>query len=120
MNESRWICERCRRQFDLEMGEGWVALAEEIPSSDHGKLTSLEPYEKVCYECADELYAIVEKCNQDCINCGATVTWGLSIRDCLMFQLKFDLLNLPPPEGKVPVLGGLYEPKEVLRVFKRA
>jgi hypothetical protein len=118
MDESRWICERCGREFDLEMGEGWVALAEEIPSPEHGKLAPLEPYETICYECADELYAIVEKCNQDCINCGATVSWGLSIRDCLMFQLKFGLLTLPLPKGKVPVLGALYEPKEVLRVFK--
>lgn len=119
MNESRWTCERCKKEFDLEMGEGWVALAEEIPSPEHGKLNPLEPYEKVCYECADELYAIVEKCNQDCMNCEATMLWGLSIRDCLRFQLKFDLLNLPLPEGKMPVLGSLYEAKEVLRVFKR-
>jgi len=55
MNELKWICERCGREFDLEMGEGWIALAEEIPSPEDGKLTPLEPYEKVCYECADEL-----------------------------------------------------------------
>ena len=118
MNESRWICERCKREFDLEMGEGWIVLAEEIPSPEHGKLTPLEPYEAVCYECADELYAIVEKCDQDCVSCEVTMTWGLSIRNCLMFQLKFDLLALPLPEGKVTVLGSLHEPKEVLRVFK--
>ena len=119
MNESRWTCERCTREFDLEMGESWIALAEEIPSPEHGKLTPLEPYETVCYECADELYAIVEKCNQDCISCEATMTWGLSIRECLKFQLKFDLFNLSLPEGKLPVFGSLYEAKEVLRVFKR-
>jgi hypothetical protein len=119
MEETKWICERCGRQFDLDEGEGWISLAEEIPSPEDGKLTPLEPYERVCYECADELYAIVEKCDQDCISCEATKAWGLSIRDCLQFQLKFGLLNLPRPEGKVPVLGGLYEAKEVLRVFNR-
>lgn len=118
MNESRWTCKRCAREFDLEMGEGWIALAEEIPSPEHCKLSPTEPYETVCYECADELYAIVEKCNQDCTNCEAPKSWGLSIRDCLKFQQKFGFLNLPLPQGQVPVLGSLYEAEDVLRVFK--
>jgi hypothetical protein len=107
------------REFDLESGEGWVSLAEEIPSPEDGKLNSLKPYEVVCYECADELYAIVEKCDKDCWNCEATMTWGLSIRDCLQFQLKFDLLTLPKPKGKVPFMGSLYDVEELGRVFRR-
>ncbi|MCX5643670.1 MAG: hypothetical protein NTZ17_03145 [Phycisphaerae bacterium] len=118
MNESKWTCERCGKQYDLEMGEGWVLLAEEIPSPEHGKLSSVEPYEAVCCECADELVAIMEKCNQDCADCEATQTWGLSIRECLRFQFKFDLLKAPPLEGKVSVFGCLYDAKEVLRVFQ--
>ena len=119
MKQTKWTCERCKRTFDLEMGEGWIVLAEEIRASEHGRLTQLEPYEKVCYECADQLYAILEKCNQDCINCEATNIWGLSIRDCLQFQLKFDLLNLPQAQGQVPVMGSLYESEDVRRVFGR-
>lgn len=117
--ETIWTCERCFRKFDLEIGEGWVSLAEEIPSPEDGKLNSLEPYETVCYECADELYAIVEKCDQDCLSCEATMTWGLSIRDCLQFQLKFDLLTLPQPKGKVAFMGSLYEAEELVRMFRR-
>ena len=117
--ETTWTCERCMKEFDLEMGEGWVSLAEEIPSPEDGKLNSLEPYEVVCYECADELYAIVEECDKDCLSCEATMTWGLSIRDCLQFQLKFDLLTLPEPQGKVVFMGGLYEAEELKRMFRR-
>lgn len=119
MEITKWTCDRCLKESDLEMGEGWVSLAEEIPSPEDGKLNSFEPYEMVCYECADELYATVEKCNKDCINCEATKAWGLSIRECLQFQLKFDLLTLPEPKGKVPFMGGLYETEELKRLFKR-
>lgn len=106
--ETKWTCEKCMKEFDLEMGEGWVSLAEEIPSPEDGKLNSLKPYEVVCYACADELYAAVEKCDQDCLSCEATETWGLSIRDCLRFREKFDLLTLPQPRGKVPFEDDLY------------
>jgi len=51
MDESKWICERCRREYDLEEGEGWVTLAEDLETI--GKLTSQEPYDCVCYECED-------------------------------------------------------------------
>ena len=119
METTKWTCEKCKREFDLEVGEGWVSLAEEIPSPEDGKLNSLEPYEMVCYKCADELYAIVEDCNQCCISCEATKTWGLSIRDCLQFQLKYDLLTLPKPKGKVPFMGSLYEAEELERMFRR-
>ena len=93
MEESKWVCERCGKEYDLEEGEGWVILVEEEPSPQDGKLTPLVPYERVCYNCADELYAIMEKCNKDCLNCEVTTIWGLSIRDCLKFQLKFDLMD---------------------------
>lgn len=59
MNESKWICERCGREYDLEEGEGGITLAEDQETI--GKLTLQEPYEWVCYECADELLAIVLK-----------------------------------------------------------
>jgi len=95
MNETKWVCERCGNEYDLEKGEGWVTLVEEEPSPQDGKLTSLIPYEEVCYDCADELYAIVEKCNKDCLNCEVTTIWGLSIKDCLKFQLKFELIDYP-------------------------
>lgn len=117
MNEARWICERCGMEFDLENEESWVTLVEEEPSSKDGKLTPLMPYEKVCYECADELYTIVEKCNKDCLNCEATTIWGLSIKDCLKFQLKFDLLCLP--QKQAPMKGSLEEAKEILRIFDK-
>jgi hypothetical protein len=93
MDESKWICERCGIEYDLEEGEGWVTLAEDLKTI--GKLTSQEPYEQVCYECADELFAIVEKCDKQCYNCEATMVWNLSIMDCLKFQLKFELIELP-------------------------
>jgi len=69
MEESKWVCERCGKEYDLEKGEGWVILVEEEPLPQDGKLTPLVPYESVCYKCADELYAIMEKCNKDCLNC---------------------------------------------------
>jgi hypothetical protein len=118
MNESVWVCERCGKEYDLEMGEGWVVLTEEIPSPEHGKLSPIESFEAVCYECADELLAVVEKCNKDCLHCEATQVWGLSINDCVRFQFKFDLLQPAPPQGKVPVFGCWYEAEDVLRVFK--
>jgi len=117
MNESKWFCKRCEREFDLERGEGWIFLAGEQDSYFNGKLSPLEPHEKVCYECADELLAIVEKCDKQCRYCDVTMIWGLSVMDCLKFQLKFDLIEVPqrpqPPKGSVE------EAKEILRIFAR-
>ena len=113
MNDSKWLCERCGREFDLEIGEGWVTLVEEEPSPQDSKLTPLEPYEIVCYECADELYAIVERCNKDCPKCGVTTMWGLSIKDCLKFQLKFDLIDI----SQCPIKYGLEDTKSLLRIL---
>lgn len=48
MNELKWVCGKCRREFDLEKGEGWVTLTEDEDSYHKGKLTPLVPYEKVC------------------------------------------------------------------------
>jgi NAD(P)H-flavin reductase len=62
----------------------------------------LEPYESVCYKCADELYAIMEKCNKDCLNCEVTTIWGLSIKDCLEF-----LNSLEDTKGLLRILNGL-------------
>ena len=117
MNESTWVCERCRTQFDLEEGQGWVTLTEEESSYRKGKLTPLVPYEMVCYECADELLAIAEKCDKLCQYCEVTTTWGLSIMDCLKFQLKFDLIALP--QGQSPSKGSLEQAREVLSIFDR-
>ena len=41
MNESKWICERCGREYDLEEGKGWITLAEDLEII--GKLTSQKP-----------------------------------------------------------------------------
>lgn len=117
MDESTWICERCGEEYDLEMGEGRVLLAEEMLSPEDDRLSSLEPYGAVCYDCADVLYGLVEKCDRNCLDCEVPKTWGLSVRDCLQFQLKFDLLDLPLPQGKVNFMGCLYDAKEVLEVF---
>jgi hypothetical protein len=110
MNESKWICERCEREYDLEEGEGWVTLVEE--EDPLGKITLQEPYDCVCYECADELLAIVEKCDKQCYNCEATMVWGLSIMDCLKFQLKFELIELP--QQQPPKKDSLEEAQEIL------
>jgi hypothetical protein len=120
MDESKWICERCGRQYDLELGEGWVLLAGEIPSPEDGRLSPLEPYEAVCYDCADVLHGLVEKCDRNCVGCEVPRAWGLSVRDCLQFQLKFGLLDLPlpQPQGKVNFMGCLYDAKVVLEEFK--
>jgi hypothetical protein len=118
MNESVWVCERCGKEYNLEMGEAWVVLTEEIPLPEHGKLSPIEPYEAVCYECADDLLAIVEQCDKDCMHCDATQTWGLSINDCVRFQLKFDLLEPARPQGKVNFMGCLYDAEVVLAQFK--
>jgi hypothetical protein len=117
MSELRWVCENCRRDFDLERGEGWVTLTGDEDSYRKGKLTSLVPYEKVCYECADELLATVEKCDKNCLNCEATVIWGLSINECLKFQIKFGLIELP--QRKRPPMGTIEEAREILRIFNR-
>jgi len=113
MDESKWICERCGREYDLEKGEGWVTLVEDQNSV--GKLTSKEPYDCVCYECADELLAIVKKCDKQCYNCEATMVWGLSIMDCLNFQLKLDLIKLP--QQQVSKKNNLETTKENSRIL---
>ncbi len=117
MDESKWVCERCGRAFDLENGQGWVRLVEERPSPEHAKLTPTVPFERVCYQCADELCAVARKCSRDCLNCQAASRWGLSIRDCLKFQLKFGLIEIAP--GAVPPRGSIEEAKEILRIFER-
>lgn len=120
MDESKWICERCGREYDLEMGEGRVLLAEEVPSPEDGRLGALEPCEAVCYDCADVLHALVEKCDRNCVDCAVPRTWGLSIKDCLQFQTKFGLLELrlPQPQGKVNFMGDLCDSQMVLEQFK--
>ena len=115
MDENKWICERCGNEFDLEAGEGWVTLVEEQQSS--GKLSATVPFDKVCYDCADELYAVVERCDKSCHNCEATMVWGLSITDCLKFQLKFDLIELP--QKPQPAKGSIEEARQVLEIFSR-
>ncbi|MFQ5825677.1 MAG: hypothetical protein ACE5JB_16690 [bacterium] len=90
---------------------------EDEDSHYEAKFSPLVPNEKVCYDCADELFAIVEKCDKQCQYCEATTIWGLSIMDCLKFQLKFDLLDLPKVQP--PKRGSLEEAKEVLRIFDR-
>jgi len=97
MIESNWICERCSKEYDLQKGEGWIRLVEEDYSNEESKITPLIPYETVCYECADELYEIAKNCDKNCFACQATIVWGLSVKDCLKFQLAFDLIELPPP-----------------------
>jgi hypothetical protein len=64
--ESKWICEKCVKEFDLENREGWVRLAGDHDSYRKGKPSPLVPYENVCFECADGLLAIVEKCDKPC------------------------------------------------------
>ncbi len=117
MDESEWVCEECGRAFDLENGEGWVRLVDETPSPEDAKLTPMVPFERVCYQCADELYARARKCSRDCLKCEAATRWGLSIRDCLKFQLKFGLIEIPT--GAAPPKGSIEEAKEILTVFDR-
>lgn len=117
MNETKWLCERCGKEYDLENMEGWIALTDEEDSYWKGKLTPLVPYEKVCCECADELLSLVEKCNKDCSNCYVAVLWGLSVMDCLKFQLKFELIDLP--QKKFPSRGSVEEANEILTIFNR-
>jgi len=115
MNENKWICERCGKEFDLRRGEGWIRLVEEEQSLSDGKLTPVVPFETVCYDCADELYAIVEKCDKKCYECEATIVWGLSIKDCLKFQRKFDLIDLP--QKPQPPRGSIEEAEQILEIF---
>lgn len=117
MIESKWICERCERKFDLENGDSWVTLVEEELSPQDGKLTPLEPYERICYKCADKLYAIVEKCNKDCLTCEVIIIWGLSIKDCLNFQLKFNLIDFSHCPS--PYKNSLEDTEEILRTLNR-
>jgi hypothetical protein len=117
MDESRWVCEKCGGAFDLRDGEGWVRLVDETPSPSDGRLSSVSAFERVCYRCADELYAVAAKCSRDCVNCEAATRWGLSIRDCLKFQLKFGLLEIL--QGAPPPAGSVREAREILRIFDR-
>jgi hypothetical protein len=117
MNESIWTCERCSKALDLEKGEGSVRLTEDADSYSNGKITPLVPYENICYDCADELFALVEKCDKQCQYCEVTGIWGLSIMDCLKFQAKFNLLELPHEKisfasSTLPLIGNL-------RIFNR-
>jgi len=115
MNENKWFCERCGNEFDLERGEGWVRVVEEEQSLSDGKLTPAVPFETVCYNCADELYVVVEKCDKNCHHCEASIVWGLSIKDCLKFQLKFDLIKLP--QKAHPPKASIEEAKQILEIF---
>jgi len=63
------------------------------------------------------LLAIVEKCDKQCYNCEATMVWGLSIMDCLKFQLKFELIELP--QQHPPKKDSLEEAQEILSIFHR-
>lgn len=117
MGENKWVCERCGKEYNLKKGEGWLRLVDEEYYSTRGRLTSIKPYEKVCYKCADELLAVVEGCDKDCWNCKATTIWGLSIMDCLRFQLKFGLIGLPKKQQ--PLKGSIEEAKEMLQIFER-
>ena len=113
MEENKWVCQRCGNEYDLEAGDGWVTLVDEEQSP--GKLNDIEPSETVCYTCADELYAVVEKCDKMCHRCNATMLWGLSITDCLKFQLKFDLIELP--QRPQPPKGSIEEARQILEIF---
>jgi hypothetical protein len=115
MDESKWVCERCGKEYDLEMGDGWITLAGDQASYYYGKLTPLVPYERVCYECSDELLAIVEKCDKQCQYCDVTTVWGPSVIDCLKFQWNFDLIEIP--QRPQPPKGSIEEAKEILRIF---
>ncbi len=119
MDESKWICERCGKEYDLEMGDGWVLLSPEIRSPDDGIVGSLQPYEAVCHECADVLHGLVEKCDYGCEDCAVPRTWGLTVKECLQFQMKFGLLKLrvPRPKGKVLFMGCLCDAGVVLEQF---
>jgi hypothetical protein len=117
MDENKWACERCGATFDLDEGEGWVALTDEEGFARQGKLTPLVCYDKVCYSCADELLGLVQACNRDCLNCDATLVWGLSIMDCLRFQVKFGVISLPP--GRQPEPGSIEECKALLAILPR-
>jgi hypothetical protein len=117
MDENKWFCERCGSEFDLEAGEGGVTLVDEEQSLADGKLTPLVPFERVCYNCADDLYAIVERCDKMCHTCEATIVWGLSIKDCLKFQLKFDLIELQAKPQ--PPRGSIEEARQILEIFRR-
>lgn len=116
MDENRWFCERCGNEFDLEAGEGGVTLVDEEQSLADGKFVPVRPFERVCYGCADALYAIVEKCDKSCHRCEATLVWGLSIADCLKFQLKFVLIELPAKPQ--PPRGSIEEAREILEIFR--
>lgn len=116
MDENKWFCERCGNEFDLEAGEGWVRLVEEEQSLADGKLFPVVPFERICYNCADDLLAIVEKCDKRCDNCEATFLWGLSIKDCLKFQLKFDVIE--PPQKPPPPRGSIEEARQFFEIFK--
>lgn len=120
MDESKWICERCGQQYDLEMGEGWVLLAPEMPSPNDGEIGSRAPYEAVCCDCADQLQGLAQKCDRNCVDCEVPRTWGLSVKECLQFQMKFGLLELRVPQshGKVNFMGGLCDARAVVNEFK--
>lgn len=117
MDETKWTCARCKKESDLEDGEGWITLVDDEHSYQNGKLTPLAPYETICYECGDEMLCIVEGCDKRCWECEVVAIWGLSIMDCLKFQLKFELINLP--QKSQPLKGSLEETKEVLGIFDR-
>jgi hypothetical protein len=120
MDESKWTCDRCGEEYDLEKGEGWVLLVEETPSPDDDKLSSIEPYDAVCYDCADVLHRLTEECNRNCVACEVPRTWGLTVRDCLEFQMKFGLLELEVPQvqGEANFMGCLCDARDVLRQFR--
>ncbi|GFO95904.1 hypothetical protein ig2599ANME_0086 [groundwater metagenome] len=117
MKKSIWLCERCQKKFDSDEGEGGVILTEDENSYVMGKLNPIVPYHRVCYGCADELLAVVAKCNKNCFNCEATMKCGLSICDCLKFQLRFEVIKLPPPER--PFRSSMEEANEIMKIFSR-
>ncbi len=117
MNDSIWFCERCGNTFNSEEGEGGVTLTDDINSHYMGKLAPNVPPHRVCYECADDLFDVVKECAKNCLKCEASTKWGLSIGDCLKFQLKFEVIDLPNTER--PLKGSIEEAKEILQIFGR-
>lgn len=116
MEENKWVCERCGKEYDLEEGEGWITRVEDEETHGMGRNpSSPEPYEAVCYNCADELLGIMEECDKDCLHCDVTSEWGLSIMECLRFLTKFELIDLPKEEYRT--FRAYDEAVEILRLL---
>jgi hypothetical protein len=91
-------CDRCEASVDLAE-EPLVAVAWEERDAwvQEGVLSDVAPPQRVCAHCNDRLLELLENCSERCWQCAVTQEWGLSIKECLLNKVKWELIPVRKP-----------------------